>query len=114
MKPCLTAGFVTSSDVKTQNYANLLTDGVKLGKELSKVPGDIKEFIDTKGGEITQDALNIKDDVLKLVDDLKEQFAKISKDIQSGGLKGFIAAIQDLATAVHEDLSTLSDIGHSA
>ncbi len=103
-----------ATDIRTQNYAQLLADGIVLGRELSKVPGDIKELIDTKGGEITQDALDIKDDVIKLVDDLQKQFAEISKDIQAGGLKGFIAAIQDLATAVHEDLSTLNDIGHSA
>ncbi len=81
-----------ATDIRTQNYAQLLADGIVLGRELSKVPGDIKELIDTKGGEITQDALDIKDDVIKLVDDLQKQFAEISKDIQAGGLKGFIAA----------------------
>ena len=99
------------SDVKSHNYTELINDGMDLGNELSKIPGDLKSFIDEKGGELLGDAGAIKEDVVKLVTDIKDQFSTIVGDLQAGGIQGFVKAFQDLVKAIEDDIQTGKDIG---
>ena len=99
------------SDIKSHNYAELINDGIELGNELSKIPGDLKSFIDKKGGALLGDAGAIKEDVVKLITDIKEQFSTIVGDLKTGGIEGFVKAFQDLTKAIEDDIKTGKDIG---
>lgn len=101
------------SDVKSHNYVELISDGIELGNELSHIPGDIKKFVDEKGGVLLGDAEKIKDDVVKLVSDVQKQFSTITADLQAGGIQGFVKAFQDVTEAIKEDIKTGQDIGHN-
>ena len=87
-----------------KNISGVIENGVELGDELSKLPGDVKKFIDTKGSSLLKDGKDIKDEVVGLVKQIGDQFNQIIGDLKEGGLEGFLKAFNDLTKAVTEDV----------
>jgi hypothetical protein len=87
-----------------KNISGVIENGVELARELSKLPGDTKDFIDTKGTSLLNDASDIKDEVVNLVKQIGSQFNEIIGDLKEGGLQGFLKAFNDLTSAITEDI----------
>ena len=99
--------------VQTKDIASIIDSGMDLGNELAKMPGDIKKFIDEKGGSLLKDGSDLKDEVLGLVTKIGDQFKEIVGDLKEGGIKGFMDAIVALTTAVSEDIKSGQEISNT-
>ncbi|MFK7760937.1 MAG: hypothetical protein AB8B46_02275 [Candidatus Midichloriaceae bacterium] len=99
--------------VQTKDVASIIDSGMDLGNELAKMPGDIKKFIDEKGGSLLKDGSDLKDEVLGLVTKIGDQFKEIVGDLKEGGIKGFMEAIVALTTAVSEDIKSGQEIANT-
>ena len=87
-----------------KNISGVIENGVALAKELSELPGHVKDFIDTKGTSLLNDGKDIKDEVVNLVKQIGSQFNEIIGDLKEGGLQGFLKAFNDLTSAITEDI----------
>lgn len=96
--------------IQTKDVASIIDNGMDLGNELVKIPGDIKKFIDEKGGSLLKDGTDIKDEVIGLVTKIGDQFKEIVGDLKEGNLKGFIDAFKALTTAISEDIASGKEI----
>lgn len=99
--------------LQTKDVASIIDSGMDLGNELAKMPGDIKKFIDEKGGSLLKDGSDLKDEVLGLVTKIGDQFKEIVCDLKEGGIKGFMEAIVALTTVVSEDIKSGQEIANT-
>ena len=99
--------------MQTKDIASIIDNGMDLGNELAKMPGDIKKFIDEKGGSLLEDGSDLKDEVVALVTKIGSQFKEIVGDLKEGSLKGFMDAIVALTSAVSEDIKSGKEISNT-